>query len=138
MNGTQALLCDILSCGSMDLKMLDDVGYAWGEVLDQVDWPQEGPGFNDIMRAVVDLGIINIKEAIEGCIQELEDQSGLNDFEVEKLEALRKLAPDDDIRSFHNCLDTHVWFETNGNIYRQYLSEALDEFADNTGFEISQ
>lgn len=139
MSAKEDLLMALLGCGSMDLAMLDDVRYDFDEIIDQLDnKPIQDVGFNGLMRAVVDVGIIHIREAVEERIQELEDQGGLDDFEVEELEALQKLAPDDDIRSFHNYLDTHVRFETNGDIYRQYLSEALDEFADNTGFEISQ
>lgn len=139
MTGAECMLCEMLSCGSMDLEMLDKVGYDWSEVLEQADWPQKGLGFNDIMRAVVGLGIIQIREAVDDRISELEGyESGdaLGDGEEEELEVLRKLDPDDDIRSFHNRLDTHVWFEENSDIYRQYLSEALDEFANNTGLEI--
>lgn len=139
MSAKEDLLMTLLGCGSMDLAMLDDVRYDFDEIIDQLDGePIQDVGLNGLMRAVMDVGIIHIREAVEERIQELEDQGGLDDFEVEELEALRKLTPDDDIRSFHNYLDTHIWFETNGGIYRQYLSEALDEFTDNTGFEISQ
>lgn len=54
MSGTQSLLCEMLSCGTMDLELLDRVGYDWDEVLEQVEWPSEGLDFNTLMRAVVD------------------------------------------------------------------------------------
>lgn len=139
MSAKEDLLMTLLGCGSMDLAMLDDVRYDFDEIIDQLDSePIQDVGFNGLMRAVVDVGIIHIREAVEERIQELENQGGLDDFEVEELEALQKLTPDDDICSFHNYLDTHVYFDENGDIYRQYLSEALDEFTDNTGFEIGQ
>lgn len=52
MSGAESLLCGILSCGTADLEMLDDVEFNWGDVLDQIDWPQYGLDFNDIMRGV--------------------------------------------------------------------------------------
>lgn len=137
MSAKEDLLMTLLGCGSMDLAMLDSVGYDFDEIIDQLDGePIQDVGFNGLMRAVVDVGIIKISEAVEELIQALENQGGLDDYESEELEELKKLCPDDDILSFHNCLDTHVWFEKNGNIYRQYLSEALNEFECNTGFGI--
>ena len=58
MTGTQSLLCEMLSCGTLDLELLDRVGYDWDEVLEQLDWPDgEGFTFNGLMRAVVGVGI---------------------------------------------------------------------------------
>lgn len=141
MTGTESLLCEMLSCGSLDLKMLDDVGYDWGKILDQADWPRDDIDFNILMRGVIDLGIIEIRDAVGDRIAELEiialNERDLDGDEEEELLELRNLDPDNDIESYHNCLDTRVWFEDNGDIYRKYLSKALDKFADNTGFEIS-
>ena len=138
MTGTQSLLCEMLSCGTLDLELLDRVGYDWDEVLEQLDWPDgEGFNFNRLMRAIVDVGIIHIKQAVEDRICELEaveNERELDEDEAEEMEALRRLDPDQDIECFFNCLDTHVWFRQNGSIYRRYLSSALDSFEDNVGF----
>ena len=138
MTGTQSLLCEMLSCGTLDLELLDRVGYDWDEVLEQLDWPDgEGFNFNRLMRAIVDVGIIHIKQAVEDRICELEaveNERELDEDEAEEMEALRRLDPDQDIEGFFNCLDTHVWFRQNGSIYRRYLSSALDSFEDNVGF----
>ena len=138
MTGTQSLLCEMLSCGTLDLELLDRVGYYWDEVLEQLDWPDgEGFNFNRLMRAIVDVGIIHIKQAVEDRICELEaveNERELDEDEAEEMESLRRLDPDQDIEGFFNCLDTHVWFRQNGSIYRRYLSSALDSFEDNVGF----
>lgn len=138
MTGAQRLLCEMLSCGTMDLELLDQVEYDWDEVLGQLDWPDgEGFTFNRLMRAVVDVGIIHIKEAVDDRICELEsieNERELDEDEVEEMASLHRLEPDQDIHSYHNCLDTHVWFEQNGSIYRRYLTDALDNFEDNVGF----
>lgn len=138
MTGTQSLLCEMLSCGTLDLELLDRVGYDWDEVLELLDWPDgEGFNFNRLMRAVVDVGIIHIKQAVEDRICELEaveNERELDEDESEEMESLRRLDPDQDIEGFFNCLDTHVWFRQNGSIYRRYLSSALDGFEENVGF----
>ena len=137
MSGAQSLLCEMLSCGSMDLELLDRVGYDWYEILDQAEWPIEGFDFNGLMRAVVSVGIIHIQEAVDYRICELEafqNERELDENEVEEIDALRRLDPNNDIQSYHNCLDTHVWFNRNGPIYRRYLLGALDSFENNVGF----
>ena len=137
MSAKEDLLMTILGCGSMDLAMLDAVGYDFDEIIDQLDGnPIQDVGFNGLMRAVVDVGIIKIRQAVDGRIEELAGYDDLSEDEDAELKALRNLDPDDDIRSYHNCLDTYVWFEKSGDIYRQYLPEALDEFEGNTGFGI--
>lgn len=138
MNGTQSLLCEMLSCGTLDLELLDHVGYDWDEVLEQLDWPDgEGFTFNRLLMAVVDVGIIHLRQAVDYRLCELEGiENGreLYEYEAKEMESLRHLDPDQDIEGFYNCLDTHVWFRQNGSIYRRYLSSALDSFEDNVGF----
>ena len=138
MTGTRNLLMALLSCGYMDLDLLDRVGYDWDEVLAQLDWPHGGGfNFNQLMSAVVDVGIIHLREAVDDRICELEviqNERDLEDNEKKEMCALKQLDPDQDIKTFFNCLDTHVWFEQNGPVYRQYLEKALDSFEDNVGF----
>ena len=72
-------------------------------------------------------------------ICELEASSNeweLDADEEEELSALRALNPEEDIDSYHNFVDTHVWFENNADVYHTYMQEALDNFAEGTGFEI--
>ena len=138
MSGAQSLLCDMLSCGSMDLEMLDRIGYGWDEILGQMDWPCDGLDFNDVLRGAVSVGIINLKEAVDEKILALEAEENINGMlepeEAKELETLRLLKPDDDINGDFNFLATHIWFKNNGPLYRRYLPEVLDEFEDNVGF----
>ena len=138
MSGAQSLLCEMLSCGSMDLEMLDRIGYGWDEILGQMDWPCDGLDFNDVLRGAVSVGIINLKEAVDEKILALEAEENINGMlepeEAKELETLRLLKPDDDINGDFNFLATHIWFKNNGPLYRRYLPEVLDEFEDNVGF----
>ena len=132
------LLMNILRCGTLDLAMIDKVGYDFCDIHEQLeDTPIQKVGFNGLMRAVVDFGIICIREALDERIEELkgiQDNEGLDDAEDDELQALEMLDPDEDIQSYHNCIDTHVWFEHHGGIYRRYLQGAVDDFEENTGF----
>lgn len=141
MNNKEKLLLTMLSCGTGDLAMLDDVQYDWREVLDQMDWPDDGNfNFNSLMRAVVDVGIIHIKETVENRICELKAASSeqkLDEDEKKELASLQVINPDKDIKSYHNWLDTNVWIQNNEEIYGKYLQDALDAFTDNTGLLLS-
>lgn len=135
MSGAESFLCEILSCGTADLEMLDDIEFNWDEVLYQIDWPQYGLDFNDIMRGVFACGIIRIENEINCRICDLERNCS-GEEEEEELVALKLLNPNEDITAYFNCLDTYVYFRQNGEIYRRYLEYELNNFYNNTGFEI--
>lgn len=148
MKGRDYLLAELLHCGSLELKLLDDVGYDWCDIIEGYDGFLHGPsrrkrvkdvGLNYVMWLVFQYGKERIDNAVSDRICELEaipNERELDEDEEKELKALSTLNPFEDIESSQNCLDTHVWFEQNGRIYREYLSEALDEFAEGTGFEI--
>ena len=139
-------LMNLLNCGILDLKLIDDVGYDWCDILDGEtlgemlsDGSRQRETLNYIMRRVVEFGIDQLTTAVADRICELEaipNERELDADEEEELEALRTLNPEEDIESYHNFIDTHVGFENNADVYRTYLQEALDAFAEGTGFEI--
>lgn len=139
-------LMNLLNCGVLDLKLIDDVGYDWCDILDGEmlgemlsDGSRQRETLNYIMRRVVEFGIDQLTTAVADRICELEaitNERELDVDEEEELEALRTLNPEEDIESYHNFIDTHVWFENNADVYRTYLQRALDDFAEGTGFEI--
>lgn len=134
-------LMQILRCGVLDLKLIDDVCYDWYDILDS-DVFENGVPFNlnNVMRLVFEYGFSQIEAAVDSRVDYLEDTEktyGLSDSQAEELEALRTLNPMEDFTSFHNYIDTYVWCERHKEIYQKYMEEALDEFADGTGFEIT-
>ena len=140
-------LMTLLNCGSLDLKLIDDVGYDWCDILNDefLDYIVElrkhktGPIINDVMRSVFEYGISQIENAIDSRITYLRDTRedyGLSDEQAEELKQLEKIDVWEDIESYHNCIDTSIWFSKNSEIYKKYLSEKLDDFAEGTGFEI--
>lgn len=139
-------LTNLLNCGSLDLRLIDDVGYNWCDILDSEtlgemlsDLSGRREPLNYIMRRVIEFGIDQIATAVADRICELRTISNereLDADEAKELDALCVLNPEEDIVGYHNYIDTHVWFENNANTYHTYLQEDLDDFADGTGFEI--
>lgn len=137
---------NLLNCSVWDLKLIDGVGYEWCDILDGEtlgemlsDGSRQRETLNYIMRRVVEFGIDQLATAVADRICKLEaipNERELDADEEEELEALRTLNPEEDIESYHNFIDTHVWFENNAAVYRTYLQEALDDFFEGTGFEI--
>ena len=115
MSAKDSLLLTLLGCGTLDLEMLEDIHYDFDDVIDRLDGLSiQEAGFNGLMRAVVDVGIIHIQEALEEKLAELHgyrDEGVMTEGDKQELQALEQLDPDRDIRSYHNCLDTSVWFE---------------------------
>ena len=134
MDTARSLLCAILHCGYLDLDLLDDVEYDWDDVLERIEW--EDYTFNDVMRAVFDLGIIDIRKAVENRIDELDGYDNRDETEQCEFEALKELDPDNDFSSWHNCLDTSIWCQAHGEFYQKYLHKELDHFEEMTGFAI--
>lgn len=131
-------LMQILNCGVLDLKLIDDVGY---DFCDIIDTDSTFPfSINGVMMRVFDYGFSQIENAIESrktYLTDMRDEYGISDEQKAELDALEKLDPFEDFQTYHNYIDTHVWCERNKEIYEKYLGEALDDFAEGTGFEIS-
>lgn len=139
-NIIDSLLRAIFDCGSMDLEMLKDVRYDFNEIIKQLDdEPLQKVGFNGFMRAVADVGIIYLQQAIDDRICELEaiyNERDLDDEEEEELATLQRLDPNCDIDAYFNYLDTHVYFRNNEEAYRIYMADALHLFTENTGLKL--
>lgn len=139
-------LMTLLNCGSLYLKLIDDVGYDWCDILDTdvteglfVYKMNKVSGINYIMRQVVEYGFNQIENAIDERIEylrETQENYGISDEQKEELAVLEQLDVWEDFESYYNCIDTHVWCEKHGEIYRKYMRKALDDFAEGTGFEI--
>ena len=141
-------LMSLLNCGSLDLSLIDGVNYEWSDILDadMVDGlyackAANAVGINYVMRKVLDYGIDQLEIAVNDRICELEaipNEREMEDDEEKELADLRTLVPNEDIDAYYNSIDTYIWFVKNSEIYRKYLGDALDSFADGTGFRIKE
>ena len=137
MTNRDYLLVALLDCGACDLKMIDDVGYDWTNILvyNMAQRDRDAPmSLNTLLDYVVDYGIEILSRAIDNRIADLKLRG--SEAPQDELAALLSLRPDDDIGRCFNCLDTHIWFANHGDIYQKYLADELDIFEGGTSFYI--
>ena len=132
-----AVLKTVLECGMDGLRMLDDIGYDLGEIVEDMIARDIKPTLNAIMGEVFRKGVEELEQLINDRICELEaacNERDLDEDEETALEVLRDLTPRRDISWFCNCLDTRIRFDENEEIYREYLSEEISKVEDYMGF----
>ena len=132
-----ALLTSILDCGYADIYLLEDCQYDMEDVIEYLEDSGLKMNINALVYAMFQLGKGEIQQAIDDRIKELESEEELSEEEQDELNLLKELDPYDDIESFHNYLDTHVYFSSNRETYEKYLESALNTFSEKTGFDIS-
>lgn len=143
MDSTQMtyLLSDILECGTADLSVLSDVKYEWSDVIEVAEEFSERITLKSLFNATVRIGLSDLESSIEERIEELQDLRGSEDEELEEdleeeLKSLKKLDVNEDFETFFNFIDTHVYLQKNKEIYDEYLSEEIELFEENTGFNV--
>lgn len=136
----ETVLCALLDCGTADLSLLDDVDVDIYQVIEECKEEFGSTNINYVMWVIFQKGFAEIQNVIEAHIQDLEEyveDGSADDEDREELEQLRELDPYEDFDSYHNYLDTNVWAQKHGEIYRQYLGDALEAFEKITGFYIT-
>lgn len=142
MSSLDSLLFVLLGCGSLDISILDDVGYDLGDIA--VELQEEGVKvtLNNITDAIFRKGQEELEDALENKISELEDErddceedSEEYDELQEQIDELESCDPGEDVEWFCNCLDTSIWFSQNEDVYRKYLEDEISDIEDNMGFE---
>lgn len=136
------LLTSILDCGYGDLYLLEDCQYDIGEIVEDCIATFGGLKINNLVSIMFDYGLRDIETARDYRICELEaipNERELDEDEEDELATLRTLEPFEDMKSFHNFIDTHIWIDAKEKVpaYTKYLKEALDHFCEMTGFEIT-
>lgn len=129
-------LCALLGCGTADLSLLDDCDVDMYDVVEECRDRYEDMEINNVVRTIFDMGIQAIETICNEKIAELKGRGNLSPVESVELEELLQLSPWRDVKSYHNFLDTSVWIDQNGEIYRELLPDALQEFERITGFSI--
>ena len=139
MNFETSLLCAILDCGSADVGLMKDCAYDCTELLEYLkdDLGLVKIDINNLVYAMFEFGKRDIRNSIDERIEELKEMDELTEEESQELEELQQLDVYEDITSFHNYIDTHVYLSDKEEIYTKYLQHALSEFEDKTGFNIS-
>ena len=137
------LLTAILDCGYADVYLMEHCQYDIGEIVEECIETYGKLEINALVRIMFDYGLRDIEDAIRDRLSEFDDivesEGELDEEEIKERDALESLDPFEDIESFHNFIDTHIWVDGDEKkkIYGMYLKEALDNFEEMTGFEIS-
>lgn len=142
MSAVDSLLLVLLDCGSLDISILDDVGYDLGDIALELQEEGVKVTLNSITDAIFRKGQDELKDALEGKISELaderdnceEDSEEYDDLQ-EQIDKLESCDPEEDVEWFCNCIDTSIWFRYNEDIYRKYLENEISDIEDNMGFE---
>jgi len=136
------LLSAILNCGTADLSILDGVEYDWGDIVDEAREEYGEITLDSLFSTVIDFGISDLNLRIDEKIDELKYKimNTEDDEKIERLEniiqLLKKVEPQDDFDIYFNYLDTHVCISKNIDIYLNYLGDEIEEFENNTGFDL--
>jgi hypothetical protein len=130
------LLCALLGCGTSDLSLIGDTTLGWSDIIDRAKGREEEISLGSMFNAIVDLGKNNLKVSIDMRISDLQGEDQLTEEETAELDSLEKLNVEQDISTYFNFLDTHVNFINNEEVYRKYLSDQIDTFEDETGFNL--
>ena len=139
------ILMVLLECGSLDLQILEGVGYDLGDIVEELSADGIKPTLNAITDEIFRRGQCELVAAVEDAIEERKDQQADTDDTEEgeaeydrlqeEIDELECLNPERDMEWFCNCLDTSCWFSDNEEIYRKYIPEAISGIEDNMGFE---
>ena len=135
----EELLMALLQCGSLDLSILDGVGYDLGEIVEELRAEGLEVTLNLITGEIFRKGQIELEEAVMEAIEDRKAMMlGCDEDEEERLQEeideLETLDPESDMDWFCNCLDTSCWFAENEEVYRKYLADKIREIEDNMGF----
>lgn len=134
MDNKDYILACVLDCGIADISIIEDCKYDWNEIVEDTKTNYGNVNLGNIFFTIMNFGQGDLANKISERIEELEGQEERGVEESEELESLKKLDVYEDIETFFNYLDTHVYIIKNEEIYRKYLEEALDDFEENTGF----
>lgn len=141
----EEILMVLLECGSLDLRILEGVGYDLGDIVEELSADGIKPTLNAITDEIFRRGQCELVASVEDAIEERKDQQAETDDSEEgeaeyerlqeEIDELESLNPEEDMEWFCNCLDTSCWFSSNEEIYRKYIPEAIRNIEDNMGFE---
>lgn len=136
----------LLDCGYADLRVLKNCAYDFTDLIENC---KDGFGtinLNTLCRTMFEMGMVEIQDSIGERIEQLQEElKDVDDTETnneteemrDELANLLKLKPFDDIESYHNFLDTSIYFINNSDIYNNYCLHELETFGNNTGYSIN-
>lgn len=140
----ESLLMALLECGSMDLQVIEDVGWDLGEIVEELQDEGIKPTLNAITYEIFRKGQRALQEFLEQAIEyheEMQAEVEIDSEEYEKyqevIDELKSLDPEEDMDWFCNCLDTSCWLR-NSETYRKYMKDDIEQLESDMGFALEE
>lgn len=135
------LLSVLLNCGTEDIKMLEGCNLSWEDIKNDCLLNRGEITLNNLLQSMFNIALDELKEEINRRVDLLEsfadeDPCSFDENMQTELNSLKELEPFMDIETVCDFGDTAVRFIKYEDVYREYISGALDDFEDQTGFEI--
>lgn len=136
----KSILCELLDCGYLDLDILDDADEDF--VLEAIE-DCRANGIPVSLNAITDTMFMMAQSEINAAWDARLDELGSDEangyageYELEELEAIKELNPEEDITWYCNCLDTGIYIVNDKyDVYKEYFGVLMDELEDKMGFE---
>ena len=142
MKRREGLLCGILGCGFLDLRIIDDCRYDMTQICNDLKESHKDVSLNAVIEEIFRLGVLELEEmvSIRKEDTEIRLESAVKGSKLERLlneqmEEIKSLCPKEDVVWYTNFLDSDIRFLKNESVYRKYFPGEISEIEDDIGFE---
>lgn len=142
MKRREGLLCGILGCGFLDLRIIDDCRYDMTQICNDLKESHKDVSLNAVIEEIFRLGVLELEEmvSIRKEDTEIRLESAVKGSKLERLlneqmEEIKSLCPKEDVVWYTNFLDSDIGFLKNESVYRKYFPGEISEIEDDMGFE---
>lgn len=142
MKRREGLLCGILGCGFLDLRIIDDCRYDMTQICNDLKESHKDVSLNAVIEEIFRLGVLELEEmvSIRKEDTEIRLESAVKGSKLERLlneqmEEIKSLCPKEDVVWYTNFLDSDIRFLKNESVYRKYFPGEISEIEDDMGFE---
>lgn len=142
MKRREGLLCGILGCGFLDLRIIDDCRYDMTQICNDLKESHKDISLNAVIEEIFRLGVLELEEmvSIRKEDTEIRLESAVKGSKLERLlneqmEEIKSLCPKEDVVWYTNFLDSDIRFLKNESVYRKYFPGEISEIEDDMGFE---
>ena len=142
MKRREGLLCGILGCGFLDLRIIDDCRYDMTQICNDLKESHNDVSLNAVIEEIFRLGVLELEEmvSIRKEDTEIRLESAVKGSKLERLlneqmEEIKSLCPKEDVVWYTNFLDSDIRFLKNESVYRKYFPGEISEIEDDMGFE---
>lgn len=142
MKRREELLCGILGCVFLDLRIINDCRYDMTQICNDLKESHKDVSLNAVIEEIFRLGVLELEEMVsilkedtEIRLKRVSKGSKLERLLNEQMEEIKSLCPKEDVVWYTNFLDSDIRFCKNESLYRKYFPGEISEIEDDMGFE---